>query len=143
MTIAALDTFYGNIAEGGRQPTIFLSRVGQYNRYKKLLQSSQRFPQTNARDEQLANGNFDNVLFNSTPWTVDSKCFDGPNSTNSAVVALTEDFWELYVHPARNFFLEDFQTPVNQDAMVSKILWGGMLVCSSPQTQGKMSALTG
>jgi hypothetical protein len=48
----------------------------------------------------------------------------------------------LYVNPNRDFFLRDFDAPVNQDAYASLILWAGNLVFSNIMRQGKLTGVT-
>lgn len=143
LTMAALQSMFGNVSEGGRHPTIIASRQEQYNRYWALNQPDQQFPiQPSGHDEQLASAGFTNQLFNGVPWIVDSHVFDGPNASNSAIVMLNEDYIHLAVSPRADFYMTPFQEPVNQDAMVSKLLWAGNLIVVNTQRQGKLSALT-
>lgn len=140
LTLAALQSIFGQAGEGGRQVSLICSRQEQYNRYWALVQAGQRFPvAAGGHDEQLASAGFTNLLFNNTPWVVDSHVFDGPNTSNSAVVGLNEDFINFGVSPRADFYLEDFQKPVNQDAYVSMLLWAGNLMFSNTQRQFKMT----
>lgn len=66
----------------------------------------------------------------------------GPGS-GQHIYFLNEDFIHFAVSPRADFYLEDFQTPIQQDAMVAKMFWAGNLVINNCQLQGKMSALTG
>ncbi len=140
-----LDSLHLNFmaaASGGRHPTLIASRVEQYNRYWSLVQANQDFPsQPGGHDEQLASAGFTNLLLNNVPWVVDSKVFDGPDANNSAVVFLNEDYLAYVVSSRADFYMEDFQTPVNQDAMVTKLLWAGNLICLNPARQSKMTDL--
>lgn len=143
LTLAALNSMYGSCANGGRKTSLIVSRQGQYNRFWALNVVQQRFEtQPTGHDEQLASAGFTNQLFNGTPWVVDSHVFDGPNASNSAIVFLNEDYIYWAVSPRADFYLEDFQTPTNQDAMVAKLLWAGNLVVTNVARQGKMTALT-
>lgn len=143
LTLAALQSLFGSVKKGGRSPSIIMSRIEQYNRYWALASAKQTiFTEPVARDSQLASLGFDNLLFNGVPWVQDDKVFDGPNTSNSAVLMLNEDFIELAVSPRADFYVEDFQTPISQDAMVSKLLWAGNLIVRDPARQGKMTALT-
>lgn len=141
MTLAALNTFYGTCSTGGRKPTVIVSRKEQYNRFWALNVSNQRFA-AGERDEQLAQAGFNNLLLNGTPWCVDDKVFDGPNASNSAILFLNEDFIKYCVTPRGDFYMEDFQTPVNQDAMVAKLLWMGALILQNCALQGKMTNIS-
>lgn len=143
LTLVALNSLFGNCRKGGRAPSLILSRVEQYNRYWKLATDKQNiYTEPIARDSQLASLGFDNLLFNNVPWCVDDKVFDGPNSSNSAILMLNEDFMHLAVSPRADFYLEDFQTPIAQDGMVAKLLWAGNFITRHPARQGKMTALT-
>jgi hypothetical protein len=55
---------------------------------------------------------------------------------------LDEDYIWLAVSPRADFLMEDFQTPITQDAMVAKLFWAGNLVFNNCRTQGKLTALT-
>ncbi len=143
LTLAALNSMFGSCGNGGRHPTLIASRQGQYNRFWALNVVNQQFNTVpGGTDEQLAQAGFTNQLFNGVPWVVDSHVFDGPNSSNSAIVMLNEDYIYWAVSPRADFYLEDFQTPTNQDAMVAKMLWAGNLVVTNCARQGKLSALT-
>lgn len=143
LTATALQSMFGNVAEGGRQPTLIASRQEQYNRFWALNALNQDFPsQPVGSDVQLAQAGFSNQLFNGVPWIVDSHVFDGPNSSNSAIVFLNEDYIYFAVSPRADFYLTPFQEPVNQDAMTAKMLWAGNLVIPNTQRQGKMSNIS-
>jgi hypothetical protein len=143
LTLAALNSMFGNAKSGGRHPTLIASRQEQYNRYWALNTVNQQFvAQPGGHDEQLAQAGFTNLIFNGVPWIVDSHVFNGPNASNSSVVFLNEDYIWLAVSPRADFYLEDFQTPVNQDAMVAKMLFAGNVVVTNVQRQGKMTNLS-
>ncbi len=143
LTLAALNSMFGSCGSGGRHPTLIVSRVGQYNRFWALNVVNQQFNTVpGGQDEQLAQAGFTNQLLNGVPWVVDSHVFDGPNSSNSAIVFLNEDYIYWAVSPRADFYLEDFQTPVNQDAMVAKMLWAGNVVFTNVARQGKMTNIS-
>lgn len=146
LTTAALQSLFMNATEGGRAPTLIASRAMQYNRLHNLAgtAATQTFPvMAGGHDEQLASAGFTNVLYNNTPWVVDSHVPDGvTNSSNSDIYMLNEDYIQLVTNTMADFYLEDFQTPINQDAMVAKILWAGNLVVLNTQRQAKMTAVT-
>jgi len=74
---------------------------------------------------------------------VDSHVSDGANSSNSDILVLNERMFTLYVSPRGNLKIEDWQTPVDMDAITTKMLWAGNLVCKSPRTQAKLANITG
>ena len=141
-TLAALQALFGSCTFGGQHPTIILSSQARYNNYYNLLTSIQRFPNgPGMMDEVLAQAGFTNLLFNQVPWVVDSHIPTGAGS-NGGPVFLNENFIYLVVAPRADFNMGDFQTPVNQDAMVAKLLWAGDLVLNNAQVQGRFEALT-
>jgi hypothetical protein len=147
LSIAALQSLFGNCTEGGRAPTLIASRQEQYNRFWALTMSptvtaGQQFPvQPTGSDELLASAGFTNLLFNNVPWVVDSHVFDGPNATNSAIVMLNEDYIYWFVTPRGDFAMEDWQKPPDQDAYVSMLLFAGNLGITNDSRQGKLTAI--
>jgi len=142
LTLDSLQSMHGSTKEGGRSTSLIVSRQEQYDRYWSLLVANQSFPTTGARDEALyANGGFDNLLLNGTPWCVDNHVFDGPNASNSAILFLNEDYIYFAVSPMADFYVQDFIQPANMDAYVSHILWAGNLMVGNTQRQGKMTAV--
>lgn len=143
LTLASLNTLMGNASKGGKHSTLICSRRMQYNRYWALAQTDQVLNvSAGGHDEQLASAGFTNILFNNVPWVVDDNVPDGANTSNSKIFFLNEDFIHWIVSPRADFYLQPFQTPVNQDAMVSQMFWAGELVVNNCATQAKMSAVT-
>lgn len=143
LTATALQSMFGNTSEGGRHPTLIASRQEQYNRFWAINQLNQDFPSMpSGHDEQLASAGFTNQLFNGVPWIVDSHVPDGPNTSNSGIYFLNEDYIWIAVSPRADFYLTPFQEPVNQDAMVAKMLWAGNLIVPNTQRQGKMTNIS-
>lgn len=144
LALSTLQTLQGNVGRGSQQPTLILSRQEQYNRFWNLCQTDQTFytPTGGATDDVLAQAGFTNILFNNIPWVVDANVFDGPNTSNSAILMLNENYLHWAVSPRADFYLEDFQSPVDQDVMVAKLLWAGNLVCNNPARQGKLTNIS-
>lgn len=140
LSLAALQSFFGSCSEGGRHPTLIASRQAQYNRYYALNTAQQRFPiEPAGRDEQLAQAGFSNLLFNGVPWVVDSHIPPDPATNRDPIYFLNEDYIWLAVSPRADMYLEDFQTAINQDAMVAKMFWAGNLCVTNCARQGKMT----
>lgn len=137
LTLSAMQTMFGNCTEGGRHPTLIVTTQANYNRYVGLNVSGQAFPsQPGGQDEQLASAGFTNLLFNNVPVTVDSKV------PANHLFFLNEDYISFVVSDQADFTMKDFREPINQDAMVSQILWAGNLIFSNLARQGKMTAVT-
>lgn len=85
----------------------------------------------------------ESTVDNGVPWVVDSHVPSVTGSTtNSHIYFLNEDFLYWAVSPRADFYLEPFQSPVNQDAMVAKMLWAGNLINTNVSRHGKMTAIT-
>lgn len=142
LTLASVQSLFGNCTEGGRAPTLIVSRQEQYNRFWALNTAFQQYAVgPGGADELLASAGFTNLLFNNTPWVVDSHCFDGPNASNSAILLLNEDYIYWFVTPRGDFAMEDWQKPADQDAYVSMLLFAGNLGITNDARQGKMTAV--
>lgn len=143
LTLPALRSHFMNVGSGGRHPTIMASRTEQWVRYANILTAFQQFPVgVGGSDEIMASAGFTNLLFMNVPWIEDSHVFDGPNTSNSAILTMNEDYFWFCVSPRADFYMQDFQQPVDQDAMTSMILWAGNLVCGNTQRQGKMTNIS-
>lgn len=137
LTLASMQSMWGNTQIGGRHTTIIATTQANYNRYWALSIGGQAFPsQPGGQDEQLAANGFTNMLFNGVPILADNKC------PANHLFFLNEDFFTLFVQSNRDFVMRDFKEPVNQDAWVGFILWAGNLVCENVNLQGKMTAVT-
>lgn len=140
LTLTALNSMHGNTRKGGRAASLIASRQEQYNRYWKLaIDKANIFLEPIAKDNSMADLGWGGLLFNGVPWIVDDNMFDGPNTSNSGIIMLNEDYIHLAVSPRADFYLEDFQTPINQDAMAAKLLWAGELIVRNPARQGKLT----
>jgi hypothetical protein len=140
MTLNALQSLFGSCTQGGRAPTIIFSTQANYNRYWNLNLSPQQFPvQPGGKDMQLAQAGFENLLFNGVPWIVDSHIPTTGSEGN--IFYLNEDYAQIVTATRADFHLQDFQTPVNQDAMTALLIWAGNLVFSNIQRQGKFTAI--
>lgn len=138
LSLSQIQNIYGLCTDGGRHPTIILNDQAVYNIYWNLLSQSQAFPvQPQGMDEQLAQAGFTNLLFNGVPMVVDSHAPAGD------MFFLNEDYMTLVVASQADFRMNDFREPVNQDAMVSLLLWAGNMVFYNVQRQGKLTGITG
>jgi hypothetical protein len=140
LTLAAIHTMISSCSVGGHSPTLILSRKEQWNRVWTILQLLQRFQiQPVLSDQQIGSAGYTNLYVDNIPMMIDDKVFDGPNTTNSAILFLNEDFLDLYIANGIDFEMEDFARPINQDAMTAKLYWRGNLICTRPNVQGIMT----
>lgn len=137
LTLTALQTDFGTVTKGGRHPTIIVGTQANYNRFWVLNSAkSNIYIQPVASDEQLASAGFTNQLFNGVPFLVDS------HVQANHIYLLNEDFINLAVSPRGDFYMEDFITAINQDAMVAKLYWAGNLVLSNCALHAKLTSVT-
>lgn len=141
MSLTTLNSLFMNCTSGGRSPTLIVSNNTNYSRYWNLNTTPQQFPvQPGGKDIQLAQSGFENLLFNGVPWVTDSHM--GTSTSKGGPYFLNEDYFELVVSENANFKLQDFQTPVNQDAMTALLLWAGNLTCANLARQGRFTNLS-
>lgn len=130
LTMAALQSLYGDCSVGNDKPTVAITTQDLYDVYLNLLTPMQRFV-----DEDTARGGFTNVMFNQLPVIVDSHC------TALHWYFLNEKYITLFYHPRDDMRFESFVKPNDQQVASAKILWAGQMVCSNPRMQGKFNAL--
>ena len=144
LTLSSLHSLIMNASRGGQHPTLLLTRQEQYNRAWALGAASTgyqiqfgRAPQ--GHDELLLSAGFTNILVDNVPLVVDPHVDNGPNASNGRIYALNENTFQLVVSPRADFYVEPFQKPVNQDAMVSMILWAGNVINTAPNLNAVMT----
>jgi hypothetical protein len=126
---------------GGFHPSLIVSDQTQYNRHWLLHTSTSGYSNQSVRqpggsDELLASAGFTNLLFDNIPHVVDS------HSPAGHMFALSEQVLQLVVSPRGDFYLDDFAKPVNQDAMVAKLLYAGNLVSQSSRLHAAYTNIT-
>jgi len=139
LTFAAMQASFGSATFGGRHPTLIVTDQHEYNTFVGLFTANTYFERgPGGIDEVLAQGGWTNALFNQVPVVVDSHVPTGLGTAGAgthSMYMLNENYWWLIVARGVDFRLEDFITPVNQDAMVAKLFWMGDLVNNNNQTQ--------
>lgn len=133
LSLSGMQTRYEACSEPPDTPNLITTTDTLFNSFWSLLQPQQRFT-----DGDMAKAGFKNLMFNGASVLEDSYCPSG------YMVFWNMKHIKLYSHSDRNFpgTFEDFQKPVNQDAMVGHIYWAGQLVCEQSRKQGAFTALT-
>jgi hypothetical protein len=131
LTIAAMQSLYGDCGEGTEYPSVILGDQDMYDRYYNLLQPQQRF-----QSEEEANGGFRSLMFNGIPMIADNKANSG------YLFMVNEEYLKLVSHKDENFRMEPFTSPINQNIKIAKIYWMGALISSNNRRHGLMSAIT-
>lgn len=142
-SFAAMQTLFGKCTYGGRHPTIIVTNQTEYNTYTALFSTTTYFERgPGAYDEVLAQGGWTNALFNNIPLVVDSNVPVGLIGTSNQMFMIDEQYAYLIVATGVDFKLEDFITPVNQDAMVAKLFWMGDFVMNNRITSGCFTSIS-
>lgn len=142
LSVAALRSSFLTGKSGGRTATVIISRIGQYGRALALGDTYIRYPAgAGGMDEQMYQAGFTNAIVMGCPWVEDSHTFDGPNTSNSAILLLNEDYLTLGVNPSGDFAMSPFYSsiPNGQLGWVSMLQWWGNLLCTNPARQAKLS----
>lgn len=130
LSIPVIQGLYGDATVGNDKPTIIVSTQDVFDNYVALLQPQQRFT-----DSATADAGFTNLLYQGTPWVVDSHIGSGD------VYFLNEDYLHLFVHPEEDFRFDPFIKTTNSNQAVARIFWAGQLACSNPRMQSKATAI--
>lgn len=108
------------VSDGAIRPDYVISDNDFYNKMYELILPSQR--QT---DDGMAKAGFDNLRVDGRVLTPDSYC----GATDVWVV--NSKYIDLDIAKGRDFTLEPFQKPTNQDARITRILWAGQFINKS------------
>lgn len=141
LTLAAMHSLFSDATFGASHPTIWFGNGTNYNRLYALNLSTtgygvQYVREPGGHDEVLAQAGFTNLLFENIPFVRDD------NMTDNDIYALNENFLALVVSSRADFYMHDFQKPVNQNAYITNLDWAGNLICMNSRTQARMDALT-
>lgn len=131
LSISAMNQKFQDASVDSEQPTYGVGTRSIYNSYYASLQPQQRF-----QDSKTAEGGFQNLMFNGIPIVHDSHC------PANHLFFLNMNHLHLFYHPQRNFSLEPFQKPINQQVKVSRILWKGAFGSSNNRLHAGFTGLT-
>jgi hypothetical protein len=138
-----LDDLYNRCVEHpGGKPNLHVTDRRSYQLYVAALRSQNRFVEYGKADIP-----FETVLFHGSPVTWDTYMVDaaGGSTTQSTTSGtwymLNMKFLQIQYDPDTNFMNTPFQTPPDQDARVSKILWYGAFLQSQRRKQGVQGSI--
>lgn len=116
------------VSEDSDVPTIIITTQLIYDAYETTLSSQKRF--MGSASQGLADAGFQNLSFRGKPVVYDSHVPAG------YMFMLNEKYLQFRHSPNRNFKMEPWQKPVNQDVRIAKILWAGNVTVSNRRFQG-------
>lgn len=135
-----LDDLYTQLQEGpGGSPTLFVCDRRTYLYYNAALRSKQRFI-----EYKRAGFPFEATDFHGHPlvWDTFMPNVEARTTTQSpsqgSLAMLSPQFLEIEYDPETNFMNTPFETPPDQDARSSKLLWYGAQGTSQRRKQGVM-----
>lgn len=105
------------VSDGAIKPDYVLSGDDFYNKVYELI-----LPQQRQHHAGLADAGFDNLRVDGRILNADNYCGD------TDVWIVNSKFIGLKIAKGRDFKLEPFQKPVNQDSRITRILWAGQFV---------------
>lgn len=143
LTLTVLRSLVSALTRGAESPTSLWGRTEQYDRAWALLLTFYNLNMSAVQtDVALGNVGFRNFIFDGIPFIVDSRVPDGPNSSNSAIIALNENHISLWVSPKGDFTMRPWVIEGRQDVASSMIRWYGNIVCRAPFLNGKLTNIS-
>jgi hypothetical protein len=143
LTTGVLRSLVSDCSVGGHAPTLLLGRKEQYNRLYALYAADQvHNTGPSAVSDQPGTGGFTSLYFDHIPFMIDEKVPDGPNTSNSTIYCLNENYLKIWVANGIDFQMEDFIKPVNQNAMVGRLHWRGNIISTRPHLQGALTNIS-
>jgi hypothetical protein len=134
LSIKSMTAMFRDCTVDEDSPDMLVTGDDTLDVYENLLDPGQRYVNTDT-----ANAGFRSLTFKGRPIVSDSHC---PTTTTIPdIFFLNFDYLQLVVHGKRDMKFRGFESPIDQDAVVGRILFMGNIVCGNPRMQGWMSAL--
>ncbi len=141
LNIPALDSLFDLASKGARSPKLVVSSRANLTRYEHLLQSNIQLTQPQAVvDQTFAQGGFSGGWYRNQPWMVDEHI--NPTGTEGVIFLINDDYFELVINQNGDFVVHPFQQPTNQFVITALVYVAGNIICTNPQVQAKMTAVT-
>lgn len=112
---------------------LFVAGEDYFTYYLEYLQEKQRFVNDN-------NDNGSRGALTLPFWGGKAKVMYDPNCSATRMYALNLDYIHFRPHSERNILRLDRRAPVNQDALVYPMVWGGNMTVSNASLQGVIKA---
>ncbi len=122
ISLATLQTAYGNCVFGQSHPDLIVMPQTQFNEVWNKVQPAQRFGDGGGE----TGIGFPYITFNQAKILVDQYVNSNANTgTNGAIYFLNTEFMDLVVHQDQDFYWTGWMQPTNQNAKISYIFWAG------------------
>jgi hypothetical protein len=141
LNLGALNSLFDLASKGARSPKLIVSSRANLTRFENLLQAQVQYTQPTAViDQTFASGGFSGGWYRNQPWLVDEHI--NPTGTEGVLFMINDDYFELVINQNGDFVVHPFQQPTNQFVITSLVYVAGNIICTNPQVQAKMTALT-
>jgi hypothetical protein len=141
LNIGAMNSLFDLASKGARSPKLIVSSRANLTRYENLLQSQNLYTQPQSVvDQTFAQGGFSGGWYRNQPWLVDEHI--NPTGTEGVLFMINDDYFELVINQNGDFVVHPFQQPTNQFVITALVYVAGNIICTNPQVQAKMTALT-
>lgn len=122
-----------SLGKGSMLPDFLLTTQEIFEEYESLMAPYIRY---GVSGEANASFKADNLKFRRSMMTWDHECQSG------VLYFLNSQVVEFVIKEGRDFKVTPFQTPIDQDAKVAKILWMGALAANNCRHLGKLTGIT-
>lgn len=123
---AVLTTFYNSCMRNTDKLKLMLTGQRVHEYFEASVVVNERYvKQGNMSDTDMANANFENLLFKSVPIVMDNLVPNvsiAANAINQELIGLNTDFIKLIIGSGRNFVMTEFVRPPDQDAKVAQMI---------------------
>lgn len=125
LSYGTAESVYINSSIDNQFATLVVVPYSGLVKLSSLLQPQQRFGA-----EDIWKFGPTNIAFGNAPVIAD------PHQISTLMWFINENYMHLYTNMYRNFIMEDFVKPSNQDAYISHIKWLGQVIVESPRMMG-------
>lgn len=130
--ISRMNTTWLTTVRGNDSPDMIVADSVMYGHYENALQAYQRFAGSNSANK--ASGAFESLKYKTADVFYDENC------PTKHLYMLNTDYLFLKVYAGKNFAREEMRKPINQDAYMIPIFWGGNMTCSNCALQAVVIA---
>jgi hypothetical protein len=140
--IQEIETIVNNCSKGpGGKPDIAVCDQTTYELLKIAIYNRVRHDPSPVADWPFENFKFRGIMFVWDEFMVDPANAAINTTTAGTIYFLNSKFFEVRYFGARNFNQRPFQTPHNQDAKVSHIMWKGATAVSNRRKHGVLGSI--
>lgn len=133
----AMQDTWSLCTDGTDSPDLLISAREPFLSYMIVIGQNTRYI-ISGDDNKLFAGWYGS-LFNGAPIVVERNALMGTYADDNATIFFANtNYLDLWVHQDRNFIVEPWQKPINQDARYAKLLFAGQLTVSNRRMQGVM-----